>query len=524
MRVSSELGFAGRALVLTAMVAVPLTAAAQPTSESELRSFERARALLDQSIAAHGGEARLRGLRDVSIRMRGRRWMAYQSPTLARPWTTQPTELDLVLDFAGGRLFRHSLSRYPVDFAFEGTNVITPQGGFFYDPSRAGYGDVLLRFPTSSVANHPARRELPALQLLIARDRPETLRWAGDSSEDGLALQGVTYAEPNGAVYTLWIDVATSRLVRLDWLRDDPVEGDQVASYVYSGYRSEQGIPVPSRLIERRNGEVLRDDVLTIALDRGVADSLFAPPARGFTEQTEARPAAPDGEPIRKLAENVWLLQQIPGGNRVLFVAFRDHVLVFEAPTPQVAANAVLDAVRRTVPDKPVRYVTFSHHHDDHGGGLRPYIAQGVTIVTTPRNRSFVTQVARARHTMRPDALSTAPREPVVEIFSRKRVFTDGSMTVELHDIGPTSHVDEMVLAYLPRERLVFQGDLLILPDRGTVRPANQLTVEFARAIDRLGLDVRTIAGVHGPVGSIDDLRQAVTLRERGSNQEADRR
>ena len=86
-------------------------------------------------------------------------------------------------------------------------------------------------------------------------------------------------------------------------------------------------------------------------------------------------------------------------------------------------------------------------------------------------------------------------------------------MTVELHDIGPTSHVDEIVMAYLPREKLIFQGDLIILPDRGEPAPANTLTTEFARAIDRLGLDVNTIAGVHGRVGTLDDLRKAVAKR-----------
>jgi alkyl sulfatase BDS1-like metallo-beta-lactamase superfamily hydrolase len=52
-----------------------------------------------------------------------------------------------------------------------------------------------------------------------------------------------------------------------------------------------------------------------------------------------------------------------------MFVAFRDYVLVLEAPTPQFAADSVLEAVKRTVPGKPVRYVAFSHHHDDHGAG-----------------------------------------------------------------------------------------------------------------------------------------------------------
>jgi hypothetical protein len=68
-------------------------------------------------------------------------------------------------------------------------------------------------------------------------------------------------------------------------------------------------------------------------------------------------------------------------------------------------------------------------------------------------------------------------------------------------------------MAYLPKAKLIFQGDLLILPNRGQPGPANALTAEFANAIDRLQLDVQTIAGVHGRVGTIADLRAAVAKR-----------
>jgi glyoxylase-like metal-dependent hydrolase (beta-lactamase superfamily II) len=486
---------------------------AQASPASGLGSVKRALALIDSAIAVHGGEARLRAVADVSIRYRGRRWMAYQSPTLARPWNVQPTSAEIVMDFANNRMRQNRVTRYPLDFAFVSSSVTTPQAALFYDSTRAGLGDVILRFPGGSIANNPSRRELPAFQLLQLRDRPETVRWLGERVDGGTRLQGVSYAEPNGAVYELWIDAATKRLTHLDWVRDDAVDGDQLARYTYSGYRLESGIPVPSRLVEQRNGELIRDDTLTIAIDTHPAAALFAPPTSGFGEPAELRPTGAEAEPIRKLAENVWLLQQLPGGNRVMFVAFRDHVLVFETPTPQNAATAVMDAVRRTVPGKPVRYATFSHHHDDHGGGLRPYIAAGVTIVTTPANRKFVEHVASAKHTVRPDAQSASPRAPIMETFTKKRVFTDGEMTLELHDIGPTSHVDEMVMAYFPKEKLVFQGDLLILPDRGEPGPANTLTAEFARAIDRLGLDVQTIAGVHGRVGTLADLRAAVGRR-----------
>ena len=494
----------------------PKPARAQPTAPpGGVESAARGLALIDSAIAAHGGMDRLRAVEDLTIRYRGRRWMAYQSTSLARPWVTQPTFADIVIDFKNSRMVQHRETRYPADFLFASKQITTAQRSWFWDPARAGLNDVVVQFPGAQVATNPARRELPAFEFLEVRGRAESVRWVGEQTLNGQRLQGVAYAQPNG-VYTLWIDAGTKRLARLDWLRDDAVDGDQLASYEYTGYRVEKDIPVPTRLVERRNGELVRDDTLTYVFDTRPADSLFAAPTSGYGQAEDFRPTGVEAEPVRKLAENVWLLQQLPGGNRVMFVAFRDYVLVFEAPTPQAAAGAVLDAVKRTVPGKPVRYVTFSHHHDDHGGGLRPYIAEGLTIVTTPKNRPFVEHVANAKHVLRPDALSRAPRSPVVETFTRKRVFTDGDMTVELHDIGPTSHVDEIVMAYLPKEKLIFQGDLLILPMRGEPGPATTLTAEFSKAIERLGLDVQTIAGVHGPVGTIADLRTAISRRGSG--------
>ncbi|HUQ84375.1 MAG TPA: MBL fold metallo-hydrolase [Gemmatimonadaceae bacterium] len=493
------------------LVALPNVADAQAAGGTALTAATRGLALIDSAIAANGGLARLRAVEDFGLTYRGRRWMIWQSEKAGPPWNVQPTLVDMVVDLKNNRLMRHNVTRYPVDFAFVGTQMVTGPNALFFDPTRAGYNDVVSRATGSPNAVAAPRRELPALELLGVLDRAESVRWVGERSDGGRRLQGVSYSQPNGAIYTLWIDAATKRLARLEWLGDDAVDGDQLRSYDYSGYRTVKDVPVPTRLVERRNGEVVRDDSLTFTINERPADAVFTPPASGYLEPQPL--PAPEREPVRKLAENVWLLQQLPGGNRVMFVAFRDYVMVLEAPTPQSAADSVLEIVRRTVPGKPVRYVAFSHHHDDHGGGLRPYIAQGATIVTTPATRAFVERVASAKHVMRPDALSASPRAPVIETFTKKRVFTDGDMTVELHDIGPTSHVNEITLAYLPKERLVFQGDLIILPARGDVGPANMLTAEFAQAVDRLDLDVQTIVGVHGRVGTTADLREAVAKR-----------
>jgi glyoxylase-like metal-dependent hydrolase (beta-lactamase superfamily II) len=390
--------------------------------------------------------------------------------------------------------------------------VFTDTGGFGVDPTRAGTGDVFFRIPRQAwdQARQGMAREIPGLMLLALRERAPGLRSLGQTVERGRRFDVITTAEPDGSQLTMFIDAATSLMSRTEILRDDPVEGDMVVSTTFD-YRDVSGLAMPARRTERRNGELAREDTVRIALAMRPQDSLFVFPA-GYAEQPAD--AGAEGQAMRTLGQNIYLLQQLRGGNRVMLVVFNDHVLVFEAPVigagTTIVSDAVAIAANQVAPGKPIRYVTFSHHHDDHGAGLRGYIATGVTIVTTPRNKAFVERVAAAAHTLRPDVLSRAPRAPVIETFQKKRVFTDGTMTMELHDIGPTSHVDEMVLAYFPNEKLIFQGDLVIYPMHGSPPPANMLTREFAQWIERSGLDVERIAGVHGKVIGRSELAAMV--------------
>ncbi len=80
----------------------------------------------------------------------------------------------------------------------------------------------------------------------------------------------------------------------------------------------------------------------------------------------------------------------------------------------------------------------------------------------------------------------------------------------ELHDVGPTDHARELVLAYLPRQKLVYQGDMLILPNFGTdVPPGNALTRRLRDWIASHAPDVETIAGTHGRIGTRTELDRA---------------
>jgi hypothetical protein len=117
--------------------------------------------------------------------------------------------------------------------------------------------------------------------------------------------------------------------------------------------------------------------------------------------------------------------------------------------------------------------------------------------VTTPGNRGVVTTMAAAPQN---DRLAKNPRKPEMLLLEKgKRVITDGKRTLELIDIGRHPHAREMVIASLPKEKVVFQGDLFFMPFDGPFGPPAKPVM----AIDRSKpIEVkRVLGGLHVDYG-----------------------
>ena len=68
-----------------------------------------------------------------------------------------------------------------------------------------------------------------------------------------------------------------------------------------------------------------------------------------------------------------------------------------------------------------------------------------------------------------------------------------------------------MMIVYLPRERMVVNGDVYTPPAKGAPLPKpGEGTKVLLETIQRLGLDVSTHVGLHGGVGPNDDLVKIV--------------
>ena len=85
----------------------------------------------------------------------------------------------------------------------------------------------------------------------------------------------------------------------------------------------------------------------------------------------------PDGGGFKlvELAPNV---QHVQGGSaNNLIVAMKDYLVIFDAPYGELQSRWTIDAAKAKYPGKPIRYLVLTHHHMDHTGGMRTYVAEG---------------------------------------------------------------------------------------------------------------------------------------------------
>ena len=466
-------------------------------------SYADASAVVGQAINATGGSERLTKVEDITVKVTGRVHMINQSLTPDGELAVQPVAAQIVSDLQHNRTFRQQESRYPADFVFGFQQVTTPKDGFVIDVTLNNFGPELIPLDPKGVTAARCRdaREVPLLLLRQVTEKPDAVRWLGErSNANGDREQLVSFTQPDGTLVTLGFDTKTHYLSSIEYLQDNGVQGDEVFASAFTEYQMTAGIAMPRKRTDRRNGIVFRELSYETSINTRPADAMFSLPA-GYHA-----PRASEEKPAIELAPGVWKIQ----ANGSLAVLFRDYVFVIEAPNSSRDSEAAIASIQ------PIRYVTVTHHHEDHAGGIRPFISLGATIVTTPGNRAFFERMAKAEHKIRPDALSHNPRQPIIETFAGKRVFSDGEQTLELYNVGPNSHTTEMIIAYLPKSKILYQGDALILPNSGhDVPKATRLTGEVAAKIRELDLHPETIADVHGRIGTAADYHES--LRKAGA-------
>jgi glyoxylase-like metal-dependent hydrolase (beta-lactamase superfamily II) len=308
--------------------------------------------------------------------------------------------------------------------------------------------------------------------------------------------------------YTVTATLDEENLIqRIETHMANPMLGDMLVESVFSNYRDIAGVKFPMRLVQRQGGfPTLELNVTDVRSGNAGTSAPTREPQRGAGPG--GAPAAAVAVKPQRLADGVWFMSG--GSPNSILVEFADHLVVIEAPQNDDYTVAVIAAARSVAPAKPVRYVVNTHHHFDHAGGVRAYVAEGIPVLTHESMKSYYERILRNPFQLGPDRLARANRSPIIEDVADRRVLSDASRTLELHHLRGNLHSDGLLVAYLPRERMLVQADAFHPRPGAAPLPApSPYTINLLENIRRLKLDVAQIVHVHGGVDSYEVLVKA---------------
>lgn len=274
--------------------------------------------------------------------------------------------------------------------------------------------------------------------------------------------------------------------------------GDVVMTTTFADYQDVNGLKLPRRLVGKVDDFTTWEIQGTKQTVDGTIGELSAPAAASAPAPA---PAAPNVA-VAAVGKGVWLLAG--QSHHSMLVEFSDHLMLIDAPQSTARTLAVIAKARETVPGKPLTQLVTTHHHFDHTAGLRTAIAEGLTVITQADNRAWVENMAKRPHTRPPDALARNPRTVTVETVDTVREFKDATMALTLYHVAGNPHSDTMLMAYIPRDRVLIQVDAFS-PGAQT----NPYAANLLENIQSRTLAVDRIVPLHGAMAPMADLLKA---------------
>jgi cyclase len=225
------------------------------------------------------------------------------------------------------------------------------------------------------------------------------------------------------------------------------------------------------------------------------------------------RTADTQGGPVRQLAPGVYSRQgdkdaRLPANTS--WIEFRDFVVIIDANTPW-GIQAALPEIKKTT-SKPIRYAFDTHYHWDHTQANSILVDQGVTVVCSQDCAAELATKGQGEWTSmsRNQTYSLAPyrlQQPTV-VFGDFMAIDDGERRLELRRVGPAHTIGDAV-AYLPKEGILFTGDLLVnwkfgnnVGDRDADLPHwTQVLLDLAK------WDLKSVVPGHGNLATAETLK-----------------
>ncbi len=399
--------------------------------------------LIAQAVAAQGGAPALRALKLVWLKADAAHWDVGQTLVPGgEPRFLGNSTIEMVWDLANGQA-RSTWDRdkkYPFPRRDRFTEVVLPTLGYVIDDKGESR-------PMSGIRVATALRELERISPLLMLQVMEAQRGVRPLANELLnkrAMLAIGYEHGNSN-FIILLDPTTKLPAAIRTREDDNVEGDSNFDVVFGDWKTVGGVKIAHTLSYQWNGvEIGKVTYKELVANPAIGSGLFAIPDN---VKTAAKPPATGGIPyswvIKRLLLGTFLdsdaviypaggglklvelapnVQHVQGGTaNNLIVAMKDHLVVVDAPYGELQSRWVIDAAKAKYPGKPVRYLVLTHHHMDHSGGTRTFIAEGATVIVPAPGKAYFEALARRPHTLVPDELQKKPSAAKVEEVADQR-------------------------------------------------------------------------------------------------------
>jgi glyoxylase-like metal-dependent hydrolase (beta-lactamase superfamily II) len=338
------------------------------------------------------------------------------------------------------------------------------------------------------------------LRAAAAKNATVEAKTVGGKKYNVVSFLGDNKAKVNGYIN------AQNLVERVETWIDNPFLGDMPFEAIYSDYKDAGGAKFPMHIVQKQGGYPIFDLTVT-DVQANAAVNIQAPQGRGGAGGGGGGAPATQAT-SEKLSDGVYL---ILGGYAAIAVDFKDHITIIESGQSEARGQAIIAEAKRVIPNKPITYVVNTHSHIDHSSGLRAAVSEGATILTQQVNKAYLEKTLSLPHTLNPDKAQQNGKKPVVEAMGEKKILTDGTHVVELYHLQNFGHHDGMLIAYLPKEKVLLEADGYNpqAPNATPPSPPSPFTLSLLDNIRRLKLDVDRIVPVHYPADN-----RVVTMAE----------
>jgi glyoxylase-like metal-dependent hydrolase (beta-lactamase superfamily II) len=454
---------------------------------------------------ALGGKNRILALRTLVMEGAGIAPNIGQNPFPEGPLPTWwVPEFKRTIDLANrrARTEQHRIAMFPFALATDLRQTQVLDGDIAFNIDAAG------RAQRAGVAAAADRRiEMLATPVTVLRAALDLATKVGAARKKG-NNDVVDLTTGQGDRVTLAVDRVTHLPASVSWMSASENLGDVLNTTSFEDYETVSGIQLPRHYLTRIDFRDWTSGDFHISKNTvdGVTGDLAAPGA----VKSAAVPSPPlisvDAQPVGR---GIWWMSGSGNAFSILF-EFDDHLTLFEAPTSEARTKAVIDKARATVPDKPLTEVIVTHHHFDHTGGLRTAVAEGLTVISHKANEEIFKQVTARKATLKPDLLTKSGRALKFRGMDDTLVLKDASLEVQLFRLHDNTHAPYLIAAYVPRDNLLAEGDLI---DMGWIQHpwAENYRKNLAMRNIRFAKDIP----VHGRIATFEDEMAALAEMER---------